>query len=163
MRFTQRPVGIRPANRISDEARKLVGTVGTVVLAVLVSWGISWHVPVSWAKRAGEAPVTTPVLLHAQVSAVPDAPLCVPVGRRGSRRYYELAFRSDHPVHFVRPKDTLECARQHPDGLVIARKRDRWRPTGRPSAEASDARWYGWRASTVIGADEGSVPGTAPE
>jgi hypothetical protein len=125
------------------------GTVGTVLVAVLLSWTLSLATPIAWATRGFQGHPPARILSHEQVNAVPDAPLCVPVGRRGSRRYYELAFRSDHPVFFVRPAHVLRCAKQHPDGWVIARKRDRWRPPFRPKAEASDLRWYGWRAATV--------------
>jgi len=125
------------------------GTAATVVVAVLFSWGLSLYTPISWVTRGFHGHPPARILSHERVNAVPDAPLCVPVGHRGSRMYYDLAFRSNHPVFFVRPAHVLRCAKQHPDGWVIAAKRDRWRPPARPKAEASDRRWYGWRAASL--------------
>ena len=67
------------------------------------------------------------VLQLPALERTPEAPLAVVVRKRGfaARNYYLPAFRSDHPVWFVGPRDELsEWVERHQEGFVLVPKSD---------------------------------------
>jgi len=123
-------------------------SVWTVVLAGVLSWGISTHSAIfrATANCAGVSPAIYETIPLQQ--AGPRAPVAVMVGQPGpnSRHYYEPAFRSDHPVDFIAPDEVQAWANEHPDGFVLVWSRDR-APKLKVVARASGWQAYSsWRA-----------------
>lgn len=81
-----------------------------------------------WKRLVSPLPDHVPdVLRVSALESEPEAPLAVLVRRTGfaARSYYEPAFRSDHPVWFVRAGEELSTwLRDHPGGYVLVRRKD---------------------------------------
>jgi 4-amino-4-deoxy-L-arabinose transferase-like glycosyltransferase len=92
---------------------------------LVISWGVSAHHP--WLRHTDpKEPRTPKVLTLEPLTAAPRAPLAVLVNpdRRRSRKYYDPAFKSDHPVQWIAPSQAVDWLRAHPDGFVLSRKGD---------------------------------------
>ncbi len=132
--------------------RGATGRLAGLCAAVALSWTLSLHVPVGWASRGMGVHPAAALLSAPALAADPDSTLCVVVDRR-SRRYYELAFRSDHDVRFVPPDRVAACARDHRAAFVIARQRSPWRPSRARIETAGPELEVGpWRAWPVASA-----------
>ena len=117
-------------------------TVATVVLAALLSWTVSTH-SVYFRVLAPSTRDPAPAILRTPpLQKDPRAPVAVMVGQVGaySRKYYEPAFRSDHPVWFIAPREVSAWVDAHPGGLVLVVQGDAAPPLRRV------ARAGGWRA-----------------
>ena len=96
--------------------------VGFLIASWLIGAGAGWK------RLVSPLPDNVPEVLRVSVlEGDPVAPLAVLVRRTGfaSRGYYEPAFRSDHPVWFVRAgKDLSAWLKDHPEGYVLVRRKD---------------------------------------
>lgn len=134
------------------------GTLAGILVAVALSWTLSLHVPIRWMSSGLTGRPPAPVLLTPEINADPTAPLCVVVDRR-SRRYYELAFRSEHPAWFVTRRGASACAAEHPTGWIVARLDSSFRPARykvtlpKGSQVVKAGRYKAWplSESTVVG------------
>jgi len=121
-----------------------LGPLGVLLFAVVVSQGsISTS---TWGRLTTRGADQAPEVF--QLDAIrehPAAPVAVVVHRPGyrGRRYYEPAFRSDHPVFFVKPgKEAMDWAKVHPDGFVLVLRRDQKRPpVVKLYAQGTKDRW----------------------
>ncbi len=129
------------------------GTLGTILLAVILSWTLSFHVPKRWVERGISTARDSAFLGAEALTKAPTAPLCVVVPKRGRRSYYEPAFRTDHPVWFVRPKGVKACIDAHPDAFVVSRPNDKYPGRDGTKVVAKDGRWR-----VRLGADVGKTP-----
>lgn len=122
--------------------RGRTATVATVVLAALLSWTVSTHSVYFRALAPSKRDPAPAILRTPPLEQDPRAPVAVLVGETGaySRKYYEPAFRSDHPVWFVMPGEVDAWVDAHPDGLVLVLQGDAAPPLKRV------ARAGGWRA-----------------
>ncbi len=125
-------------------------TVTTVVLASLLSWTVSTHSVYSRALAHSKRDPAPAILRTAPLEQDPRAPVAVMVGEVGaySRKYYEPAFRSDHPVWFVAPGEVVSWVDEHPGGLVLVLQGDAAPPLRRV------ARAGGWRAYAPLAQEE---------
>jgi hypothetical protein len=125
-------------------------TVTTVVLASLLSWTVSTHSVYSRALAPSKRDPTPAILRTPPLEQDPRAPVAVMVGEVGaySRKYYEPAFRSDHPVWFIAPGEAVSWVDEHPGGLVLVLQGDVAPPLRRV------ARAGGWRAYAPLAQEE---------
>ena len=116
--------------------------VATVILAATLSWCVSAHSVYFRVLAPSQRDPAPAILRTPALEADPRAPVAVVVGRVGaySRQYYEPAFRSDHPVWFVRGDEVESWVDEHPEGLVLVLRGDPAPPLRRV------ARAGGWRA-----------------
>jgi len=117
-------------------------TVAAVLVASVLSWTVSAHSVYSRAIAPKTRDVAPAILRTPPLEADPRAPVAVLVGKVGaySRKYYEPAFRSDHPVWFISRDEVAAWVDEHPDGLVLVAQGDAPPPLKRV------ARARGWRA-----------------
>lgn len=123
-----------------------------LAVAVLWGWLLSPQVPWGWVT-VGRASSSLPAVLQAEpVARDPRRPLgvLVPSASAFHRKYYEPAFRSDHPLWFLRPVERDAWVEAYPEGLLLIRKGDP-APPGRPLATTKD--WGIWDASESPGAE----------
>jgi len=115
-----------------------------LALAVVVSWGISYHSPLS---RLMHEPKQPKILLATSLVESPRADLAVVVLRPGasSRKYYEPAFRSDHQVWFIRRDQIRAWSEAHPKGYLLWLKGDP--PLKGLDLRQRSAEWLIYRAS----------------
>ena len=129
-------------------------TLGGLVAVVALSWGLSAHVPARWitkgVTRDAPARLLTSGPLQIEGEARPPG-LCVVVDRQ-SRRFYKLAFRTEHRVWFTTPKEIAECVEERGADWVVTRAKGRWAPTpgrapdvtGKP---VTAGKWQAWRVT----------------
>ncbi len=116
-----------------------------LVASVALSWLVCLHVPVAWL-RVGLLPAPLPAILRNKIVAadpLKELGIVVPRPSNFARSYYEPAFRTDHPVWFLRPTEAELWAIQHGDALVLTQKGDP-SPTGLPLAKVGE--WRVWAA-----------------
>ena len=94
-----------------------------LALAILVSWAVSFHSPLSRLMHRPRAPK---IMSASSLVAEPRAELAIIVPRPGpsSRKYYEPAFRSDHQIWFVTRREVHTWAAAHPRGYLLYLKGD---------------------------------------
>lgn len=99
------------------------GGLGHLALAIVVSWAISFHSPLS---RLTFEPKLPRVLRASSLVESPRADLAIVVSRPGaaSRQYYEPAFRTDHKVWFIRRDEIAAWSQDHPAGYLLWLKGD---------------------------------------
>ncbi len=98
-----------------------------VAVALVLSQVITLASPIGRWQVGWSEDRMPEVLRLPALQKVPTAPIAVLVRRVGpfSRRYYEPAFRSEHPVSFVATGEPLRLwMAEHPDGFVLTHRKD---------------------------------------
>jgi hypothetical protein len=123
------------------------GTVWTVVGAVVLGWSLTLHGLIKPERWTNEPMRMPDILMVDALTARPAAPLSVVLRRRPAepRGLYEVAFQSDHLVHWKRPREIADWLAAHPGGFVLTRS---WEasPGHRLGLErvARRGRWLLW-------------------
>jgi hypothetical protein len=97
-----------------------------LVLMLAGGWCLSLKSPLARARPSSWTPPA--VLAAPPIADDPEAPLAVYVRRKSNfrRYYYEPAFRSDHPVDWLRGSEELQgWLAEHPDGFVLTHTKDK--------------------------------------
>ena len=122
-------------------------TAAAVIVASLLSWTVSSQSVYYRVIAPKQRDVAPAILRTPALEADSRAPVAVMVGEVGaySRKYYEPAFRSDHPVWFISRGEVAAWVDEHPGGLVLVAQGDTAPALG-PEPLQRVARARGWRA-----------------
>jgi hypothetical protein len=106
--------------------------------AVALSWGLSAHLVVQWTSHGPPTIRVPEVLVVHPLGTVPAAELAVVLPPSPARvDFYKLAFKTNHRIRFLAEPQLEVWMREHRQGFVVVRRRDRIRVERRLIREVS--------------------------
>ncbi len=124
----------------ADFARGTAKRTSMLLTAVALSWMLSAHLLVRWARLGLPAPDVPELLTTGPLRDAPTADVAVLIPPEGSREaIYPFGFKTDHRLVFLRAPDLPAWEARHPAGYVLEAAPDdaeAW--TVRPADEDGD-------------------------